>query len=221
MADNDPERDRLEALARALIHRFNNVLMGMQPHVEVIKRAAKDNERILGSATQIETALRRAKSMMAEVSALAKPAEFDMQAIEVGGWFDSMRRDVQPAATNPIDLTFEAAPGLTLSGDRNELTRAIVNLVNNAVESMPEGGSIAVKARSVKDGIEVTVVDNGTGLTAEALTRAFEPLFTTKRNASGLGLPVVRRIVEAHGGTVRIDSNPPSGTTVTIVVRRA
>ncbi len=215
----DSERDRLEALARALIHRFNNVLMGIQPHVEVIKRAGKENEKVLGSATQIETTLRRAKSMMLEVAQLARPAALEFESIEVTGWFDSMRREVQPAAMNPVDLTFEAASGLTLSGDRNELTRVIVNLVNNAVESMPQGGAIAVSARSVPDGIEVAVIDNGSGMTPEVLQRMFEPLFTTKRNASGLGLPVVQRIIQAHGGTVRIDSKVGSGTTVTIVMR--
>ncbi len=215
----DSERDRLEALARALIHRFNNVLMGIQPHVELIKRAGKENEKVLGSATQIETTLRRAKSMMLEVAQLARPAALEFESIEVTGWFDSMRREVQPAAMNPVDLTFEAASGLTLSGDRNELTRVIVNLVNNAVESMPQGGAIAVSARSVPDGIEVAVIDNGSGMTPEVLQRMFEPLFTTKRNASGLGLPVVQRIIQAHGGTVRIDSKVGSGTTVTIVMR--
>ncbi len=220
MADSDSERERLEALARALIHRFNNVLMGIQPHVEVIKRAGKENEKVLGSATQIETALRRAKSMMSEVSQLARPASLEIQSIEVTGWFDSMRREVQPAAMNPVALTFDAAPGLTLSGDRNELTRAIVNLVNNAVESMPQGGTIAVSARAVPDGIEVAVIDNGSGMTPEVMQRMFEPLFTTKRNASGLGLAVVQRIIDAHGGTVRIESQQGSGTTVLMTLSR-
>src|SRR5450759_1030122 len=83
LGDSDREA-RLEALAAALIHRFNNVLMGIQPHVEVIKRAGKENERILGSASQIETALRRAKAITSEVSRLVRPMVLNVQPLAVG-----------------------------------------------------------------------------------------------------------------------------------------
>ncbi len=220
MADSRDEQVRLEALARALIHRFNNVLMGIQPHVEVIKRAGKDNERVLASATQIETTLRRAKSMMAEVSQLAHPMSLVIEPFDVQGWFETLRRDVQPLVAAPLQLTFEAPPDLVVSGDRRELTRAVVNLVNNAAESMPQGGTIAVSVRGVPAGIEISIADSGTGIAEEMLPRIFEPLFTTRRNQSGLGLPLVQHIVEAHGGTMRVESKPGAGTTVTITLSR-
>ncbi|HEY3056862.1 MAG TPA: HAMP domain-containing sensor histidine kinase [Thermoanaerobaculia bacterium] len=212
--------DRLETLTAALIHRFNNVLMGIQPHVEVIKRAGKDNERVLGSATQIENALRRAKAVMSEVSRLARPLALDIQPMEITPWFDSLRRDVQPFATNPVSLTFDTPADLTIAADREQLTRVIVNLITNAVEAMPDGGTIMVSARPVTSGIELEIADSGAGIAPDLIGRAFEPLFTTKRNAAGLGLSVVQQIVEAHGGTVRLDSKPGAGTTVTFVLRR-
>ncbi len=205
----------------ALIHRFNNVLMGIQPHVEVIKRTAKDNERVLGSATQIETALRRAKAVMAGVARLARPISVDAQPLDVGAWFEMMRRDFQPFATNPVELTFESFDDLVVSGDREQLTRALANLVTNAVEAMPNGGSVAVTARKVEPGIELQIVDDGEGIATEILGRVFDPLFTTKRNSAGLGLPLVQQIVEAHGGTVHLESKSGEGTKITIVLRRA
>lgn len=211
---------RLEALTAALIHRFNNVLMGIQPHVEVIKRASKDNERVQGSATQIETALRRAKTVMAEVSRLVRPPAVDNQSIEVGAWFETMGREFQPFATSPVVLTFESTGPLEVFGDREQLTRAMANLVTNAVEAMPHGGSVAVKARHTDRGIELQVVDEGEGMAPEILVRVFDPLSTTKRNSAGLGLPIVQQIVEAHGGTVHLESNPGQGTTVTLVLPR-
>ncbi len=222
MAVNDrDEAVRLEKLAAALIHRFNNVLMGIQPHVEVIKRASKDNDRVLGSVAQIETALRRAKAMMSEVRALAHPLDFDLEPVGVDGWFESLRQDVQPfTAQNPIDLTFDAEPGLVVAANREQLTRAVVSLVANAAEAMPQGGTILVTARAVPVGIQIAVADNGEGIAPEAMTRIFEPLFTTKRNASGLGLAHVRQIVDAHGGTIDLESNVGAGTTAIIVVRR-
>ncbi len=204
----------MQALTSALIHRFNNVLMGIQPHVEVIKRAGKDNEKVLSSATQIETALRRAKAVMSEVSRLAKPAALDIQPLEVDGWFASLRKELQPFATNPVDLSFDAPSDLVISGDREQLTRAVVHLVTNAVEAMPSGGKVAVTAARTPSGIELQVGDNGGGITPDAMKRVFEPLFTTKRNSAGLGLAVVQQIVEAHGGTVRLESTPGLGTRV-------
>ena len=220
-ASDRDEAARLQALAAALIHRFNNVLMSIQPHVEVIKRASKDNERVLGSATQIETALRRAKSMMSDVRALAHPLAFEVEPLAVTEWFESLRREIHPfAPENPIDVTFDSESGLVASANREQMTRAIANLVGNAAEAMPEGGAIAVRARAVPDGIEIVVADNGTGLTPDVMARAFEPLYTTKRNQSGLGLSFVRQIVEAHGGTVHLESTAGGGTRAAIVVRR-
>lgn len=221
MADSDDRAARLEALIGALIHRFNNVLMGIQPHVEVIKRAAKDNDRVLGSATQIDTTLRRAKVVMTEVSRLARPANLETRPLAVDKWFEMMREQVQPFATNPTDVTFDPGTGLVVSGDRDQLSRAVANLVTNAVESMPNGGTVSVTARPAGDGVEVEIADSGSGIAPEMLARVFEPLFTTKRNSAGLGLSVAQQIVEAHGGTVSIDSAPGTGTKVTFVLRRA
>ena len=217
---SDDREARLEALAAALIHRFNNVLMGIQPHVEVIKRSAKDNERVLGSATQIETALRRAKGVMSDVAKLARPVKLDEQPLAVDGWFTSLERELQPFATNPVEVTFDPGVDLVVSGDREQLSRAIANIVMNSVEAMPNGGSVSVTARNVADGIELKIADSGNGVAPEVAHRVFEPLFTTKRNSAGLGLPIAQQIVEAHGGTVRFDSTP-DGTTVTVTLKRA
>lgn len=220
MADSDDRAARLEALTAALIHRFNNVLMGIQPHVEVIKRASKDNERVLGSATQIETALRRAKVVMSEVGRLARPATIEAEPVPVGAWFDMLRKELQPFATNPVDLTFDAGQGLIVSGDRDQLSRVIANLVTNAVEAMPNGGNVSVTARAVDEGVELEIADSGAGIAPEMLDRVFEPLFTTRRNSAGLGLTIARQIVEAHGGTVHVSSTSGEGTKVTFVLSR-
>ena len=221
MADSGDRAARLEALTGALIHRFNNVLMGIQPHVEVIKRTGKDNERILGSATQIETALRRARVVMTEITRLVRPEVPDMEPLAVDKWFDMLRDDLHPFATNPITLTFDPGHVLVVSGDRGQLSRVIASLVTNAVESMPNGGKVTVSARAVENGVELEVADSGSGIDPVMLPRVFDPLFTTKRSSAGLGLSVAQQIVEAHGGHVSIESTLGSGTNVTFVLRRA
>jgi signal transduction histidine kinase len=221
LADSGDRAARLEALTGALVHRFNNVLMGIQPHVEVIKRTGKDNERILGSATQIETALRRARAVMSEIMRLVRPTVINTQPIAVDKWFEMLRDDLQTFATNPITLTFDPGEALVVSGDRDQLSRVIASLVTNAVEALPNGGKVSVSARAVGSGVELEVADSGSGMDSEILTHVFDPLFTTKRNSAGLGLSIAQQIVEAHGGPLSIESAPGTGTRVTFVVPSA
>ena len=205
MADSGDRAARLEALTGALVHRFNNVLMGIQPHVEVIKRTGKENERILGSATQIEAALRRARAVMSEIMRLVRPPVINAQPIAVDKWFEMLRDDLQTFATNPITLTFDPGKALVVSGDRDQLSRVIASLVTNAVEAMPNGGKVSVSARAVGSGVELEVADTGSGMDPEMLAHVFDPLFTTKRNSAGLGLSIAQQIVEAHGRRPFVD----------------
>jgi signal transduction histidine kinase len=220
LADSGDRAARLEALTGALVHRFNNVLMGIQPHVEVIKRTGKDNERILGSATQIEAALRRARAVMSEIMRLVRPPVINAQPIAVDKWFEMLRDDLQTFATNPITLTFDPGEALVVSGDRDQLSRVIASLVTNGVEALPNGGKVSVSARAVGSGVQLEVADTGSGMDPEMLAHVFDPLFTTKRNSAGLGLSIAQQIVEAHGGPLSIESAPGTGTKVTFVLSR-
>ncbi len=80
------------------------------------------------------------------------------------------------------------------------LRRAVLNLVLNALDAMPGGGTLTVGSTIAADGLELYVADSGPGLPADVLPRVFEPFFTTKQSGTGLGLAIVSRIAEAHGG---------------------
>jgi two-component system sensor histidine kinase AtoS len=108
-----------------------------------------------------------------------------------------------------VTLEVEVAPGLpAFRLDRRLMSRAIVNLVENALSAVGERGRILLAVRPAEDGeaVEVVVEDDGPGLTEETLARAFEPFFSTKSSGSGLGLALVRRVVEDHGGTASLES---------------
>ncbi len=91
-----------------------------------------------------------------------------------------------------------------------ELNQVWTNLIDNAIDAVPSGGSITIGTASSDDGVTVTIVDDGPGIPAEVQAHVFEPFFTTKDvgEGTGLGLDIVRRIVRAHGGEVRVESVP-------------
>ena len=114
--------------------------------------------------------------------------------------------------------------------DRDKMRRVVINLVTNAVQAVrsreegrkEEGGQyhpeVRVATSAVNNGVCVSVEDNGKGMDVETMNRAFEPLFTTRARGSGLGLAIVKKIVEEHGGTVSLDSEPERGTKATVVI---
>ncbi len=100
--------------------------------------------------------------------------------------------------------------------DRETFRSAILNLLLNAVQAMEGGGQIVVRTRAAGLGVLVELIDTGPGMDAETLGKVFRAFYTTKQGGSGLGLPTARKIIEAHGGTIDIESAPGRGTKVTI-----
>ncbi len=96
------------------------------------------------------------------------------------------------------------------------LRRAVLNLCLNAIDAMPDGGTLTVAAYQTPTGVELEVGDTGPGLSDEARRRAFEPFFSTKRHGTGLGLAIVGRICEVHGGTCISQNCPDGGAAFTL-----
>jgi two-component system sensor histidine kinase HydH len=107
-------------------------------------------------------------------------------------------------------------PAVSVWADRDMLRRALVNLLLNAVDVLPDGGGIWITACLTRSGLEIEVADSGPGLSDEALARACEPFFTTKSEGAGLGLAIVQRVAEAHDGDVLIQNCPEGGAAFTI-----
>jgi signal transduction histidine kinase len=101
------------------------------------------------------------------------------------------------------------------------LRRAVLNLVQNALEAMPQGGTLTLAGRRMPTHVQLQVRDTGSGIPAEQFSIIFEPLYTTKPGGTGLGLYIVQEIVTAHGGQVTVESMKGMGTTFTLTLPRA
>ena len=116
-----------------------------------------------------------------------------------------------------IALHLEAAPQATIvRGDGEKLRQAFLNIVINALQATPSGGSVGILLNKIDSEFEITFRDSGAGIAPDDLQRIFEPFYTTKPDGTGLGLAVTRKIIEAHGGTLVVESELGQGTTVLV-----
>jgi signal transduction histidine kinase len=122
-------------------------------------------------------------------------------------------------AAQRIQAQVTAGEGLLVAADRDMLRRAILNLVLNALDVMPSGGTLSLDAADDEEcGVSISVGDTGPGMSEEARRRAFEPFFTTKPGGTGLGLAIVYRVAEAHGGQAAGENRPDGGAVFTLTI---
>ena len=100
--------------------------------------------------------------------------------------------------------------------DSNKMERVFINLIQNAIDAMPEKGTLEIKSRQIGEEVEFTFTDTGLGMTEHTKSKIFMPLFTTKAQGMGFGLAICKRIVEAHGGKIAVESMLGKGTTFTV-----
>lgn len=115
-----------------------------------------------------------------------------------------------------IQIVNATEDNIEVKVDPIKITRAFVNLINNAIDAMPEGGILTITCKQTKDNWQMIFHDTGTGMSEETLSKLWSPLFTTKAKGMGFGLAICRRIIEAHGGEISVKSKPGEGTTFTI-----
>jgi signal transduction histidine kinase len=120
-----------------------------------------------------------------------------------------------------VEVVQHVQPGTAISADRDQIRQVLLNLITNGYDSMPAGGVLDVSVRPAGDSAQITVTDTGIGMDEETKANIFTPFFTTKSRGIGLGLAVTKRVVEAHGGTISVQSTPSVGTSFTVTVPAA
>lgn len=223
------QAERLSSLGRVaatVAHEFNNVLMGIQPFAEALVRQGSD-DLVHGPATQILHAVQRGRRVTEEILRFTRPAEPVKEVFDAGAWLRSLERSVAAILGDDIRLHVEIhGDSLLVRGDRHQLEQVMTNLAANARDAMRSGGTLTIRAGTGVSGtvfpfgriptvdmyLHLKVADTGTGMDEETVRKIFDPFFTTKRTGTGLGLPVVHKILELHGGSIFADSVPGKGT---------
>jgi len=214
-------------LARRLAHELKNPLFPLQLTVENLVRAralpAEEFNEVFDESTRtLGMEIANLKAIIGRFSDFSKMPKPQIEPIDARAVVERVRSlyeaTADPGLVFQTEISSEAMP---LSADPELLHRALSNLVLNAMDAMPGGGTLTLAARPLEHHIEIRVSDTGEGLTPEECARLFTPYYTTKEHGTGLGLAVVQSVIADHGGTITVESSPAQGATFIITLPRA
>jgi signal transduction histidine kinase len=223
-------RDHLSevgALASGLAHEMRNYLNAMRTHLALLRKAPGPNaeacEKCRERIRRLEETTGSLEDLLADFLTFARPLEDRLEETGVGELVGEVagfvRLDMEQAG---VDLRVEVDPEVPrVCADRAKLKRAVLNLLVNARQAMPEGGTISVRVFAEDDRVVIEIRDTGCGIPEEDRPRLFESFFSTKSEGVGLGLAIVKRTIEDLSGTVDIQSAPGQGTTFRIALPSA
>lgn len=206
-------------LGSGLAHDLNNLLTVLRGQLDLLEGTLDDATRASAPLAHLHEALDRATGMTAGLLSVGRgPASMPV-AVEVDALVAAVAHLVADLLGDAVVVELQlGAPGATVVVEAAQLEQALISMVLNARDAMPDGGRLTVRSRRTADQVEIEVADTGTGMDAETAAQAFTPYFTTKApgKGTGLGLSQSRRTVRRAGGTIAIDTAPGSGTVITI-----
>ena len=238
-------KDQLEALLRreqrvgalgkmagGVAHDFNNRLVIIMGHSELIKRGLPPSDPLSQRADIILGSAKRAGELTRQLLAYSRRQVLKPEAFDPNEMVDRMHRLLRTVMDDQIEVLIALHAQRIILAEPGQIEQVILNLALNARDAMPSGGTLTLETRDVTLGLRedpalaagnyvaVVVADTGTGIPDDVLPRIFEPFFTTKDigKGTGLGLSTVEGIVRQSGGAVRVETRPGHGTTFTILL---
>lgn len=218
---NNAERQAaIGRLTQAVAHEIRNPLNVINLSIDhVATKYAPEDEKRREQLTRILASIRdevaRLKRLVSDLLNYGRPARLAVETVDIRKLVDETITLVRPQAEEQgVELTLEGDPSpVEVRGDRERLKSCFSNIAINALQAMPAGGCLRAHVAKVDGTVEVTVSDTGVGISEEALSKIFEPYFSTKQAGFGLGLAVTRTVVEEHHGTIEVRSEAHRGAT--------
>jgi PAS domain S-box-containing protein len=213
----------LTLLAAGVAHEIGNPLNSLHIHLQLMERKVRRLDGKVKEELQEAIAISRAEitrldSIVTQFLQAIRPSKPVLHPENVNSIVEEALRFFAPEiADRDIVVEPELRPDLPLIElDRDQMKQAFYNVIKNSFEAMKRRGILRIRTDMDATHVNISFTDTGGGMSAESLSRVFEPYFTTKSSGSGLGLLIVRRIVREHGGEMAIESNEGKGLTLTI-----
>ena len=207
----------LGRMASHVAHEVRNSLVPVNLYMSLLRRRLTDDSGSLDVLTKVEAGFAALDATVNDLLNFTAHREPQWRTFIVQDLLEEILDSLAPQfEAQGIGVDVDVPPHTVVTADREMLRRAILNLVLNAVDAMPQGGDLVVTSYERRGGLELEIADSGPGLPEASLPRLFDPFFTTKATGTGLGLSIVHRIVEAHGGRVTAANCPEGGAAFTI-----
>lgn len=227
---SDRERQRLEkqyneiaVLAGGLAHEIRNPLSTIQMNLELLFEEIEECQdaavhRMLKKMKTIQTQCENLEEILEAFLQFARAGELHLEevnlAVVISEFLEFYKAEAEEHGIDVRPHLQSDLPPVQL--DVRLINQALTNLVQNAQQAMPNGGTLELQTRLLNDRILLEIIDTGCGMSPQAVEKMFQTFFSTKPNGSGLGLPTVRKIVEAHHGTIHCESEENHGTKFTL-----
>jgi PAS domain S-box-containing protein len=215
----------LGKLAAGVSHEIRNPLGAIVLHMELLEEELQAllperPAQIAEPLAEVSTQLTRLENLVQDYLSLARLASLHREPTDIGTFVDEFLREMAPqVARCGVTLRREGPASLgPVALHPNTFRRVLLNLVQNALDAMPQGGTLTLRGWQTASHVHLDISDTGTGIPANQLVHIFEPLYTTKPTGTGLGLYMVQEIVTAHEGEIRVASQAGSGTTFTVTL---
>ena len=215
----------LGRLAAGVSHEIRNPLGAVFLHVDLLAEELRDHapesaELVADMLADIRTQLARLDDLVQDYLSLVRVAQIERTPEDLGAILRTWATEWQAlGSAQGITCQINGLDDLgVVAVHANTLRRALLNLVQNALEAMPRGGTLTLRGRRAGATVQLDVCDTGSGIPPEQRARIFEPLYTTKAGGTGLGLYIVQEVVSAHGGQVGVQSVEGQGSTFTLTL---
>lgn len=213
-------KDRLADLgliATHVAHEVRNNLVPVTLYLSLLRRQLPPNQAALDVLAKIEAGCGALEVCVSDLLNFASDRDPKLVAIPLAEFIGNLLAELAPQFdAQAIDTYCDIPLDVELCADADMVRSAVMNLILNSVDAMPDGGELVITGVRVPGGIDLEVADSGRGVAEPAARRVFEPFFTTKGGGTGLGLAVVERVAEVHGGRVTCANCPEGGAAFTL-----
>ncbi len=219
MGPRDPENADLASLVSGLAHELKNPISTINVTLQLMREDLTDDRerpasRFLGKIDLLLDETKRLEQMLFEFMRIAAPSEVDLNQEDINdlieqllGFVASELRNSSIVVVTQLDRSLSQ-----VQVDKSLIKQVLLNLIKNGIQSIADGGTLTVQTQKQDDWVVIEIIDTGCGMTADEIEQAFLPYYSTKPEGTGLGLPMVHRLVRLHGGSVSCQSAKGMGT---------